>query len=163
MFNRGNLRIIEKYGEGSLTLAHHPEKTRVHFIIFPLFFSFFFFDAYIFVHTLFIGPERGPSWKSHKESWEKCHGSLRSRRQSFLRPQRNVSGGNISKSFWKKAVMWFLVGAPVENGDFLGTEEGVEGPEEHRAERTHCPEAVVGQAQGWHCMRLFIQARSEYL
>ena len=59
--------------------------------------------------------------------------------------------------------MWFLVGAPVENGDFLGTEESVEGPEEHRAERTHCPEAVVGQAQGWHCMRLFIQARSEYL
>lgn len=79
-----------------------------------------------------------------------------------------ASGENISKSFWKKAVMWFLVGAPVENGDFLGTEQSVEysniiGPEEDRAKRTHSPEAVVGQAQGWHCMHLFIQARSEYL
>ena len=53
MFNRGNLRIIEKYGEGSLTLAHHPEKTRVHFIIFPLFFSFFFL-MHISLSTLFL-------------------------------------------------------------------------------------------------------------
>lgn len=131
--------------------------------------SFFFSpDVYIFVHTLLNGPEREPSWKSHKESWEKCHSSLWSRRQSFLWPQKNVSGGNISKSFWKKAVMWFLVGAPVENGDFLGTEQSVEysniiGPEDDRDKRTHCPEAVVGQAQGWHCTHLFIQARSEYL
>lgn len=151
MFNRGNLRIIEKYGEGPLTLAHHPEKTRVNTLLYSLLLFFFFFlMLYVFVHTLLNGPEREPSWKGHKESWEKCHSSLWSRRQSFLRPQKNVSGGNISKSFWKKAVMWFLVGAPVENGDFLGTEQSVEylniiGPEEDRHKRTHCPEAVVGR------------------
>ena len=67
-FNRGNFRIIEKYGEASPTLAHHPEKTRVNTLLFPFCFFFFPPDVYIFVHTLLNGPEREPSWKSHKES-----------------------------------------------------------------------------------------------
>ena len=53
-FNRGNLRIIEKYGEASPTLAHHPEKTRVNTLLFP-FCSFFFFPPmYISLSTLFL-------------------------------------------------------------------------------------------------------------
>lgn len=36
MFNTGNLEIIEKYGEESLTLTHHPEKARVNTLFYFL-------------------------------------------------------------------------------------------------------------------------------
>lgn len=51
MFNTGNLEIIEKYGEGSLTLTHHPEKARVNTLFY---FLLFFFLMHISLSTLFL-------------------------------------------------------------------------------------------------------------
>lgn len=80
-----NVKIAEKYGEGYLTLSYHPEKVSAHTLLYFLLVYFFFPIAYILVHALLNGPERGPSWKRCKEMSQ----SIMGHEQSFLQPQKN--------------------------------------------------------------------------
>lgn len=117
-----NVKIAEKYGEGYLTLSYHPEKVSAHTLLYFLL-VYFFPPLHIFLSMLFLMVLKGvlPG-----KGVKKCHSPLwdMSRASSSLR--RMVSGGNISRSFWKREVMWFLPESPVEGGGLLGTEQSVE-------------------------------------
>lgn len=116
-----NLKMKEKYREGLLIPSYHPAKVSANtswYFLLVLSFLLLVFLSMLFLMVL-KGLLLGRAIK-------KCHSPLWGMKRVSSSLRRMVSGGNISKSFWKRAVMWFLLDSPVEGADFLGTEQSVE-------------------------------------